>query len=37
MHNAGFAANGTAHTYGVCETDEVEPVLEALKKVGAGG
>ena len=37
MHNAGFAANGTAHTYGVCETDDVAPVLEALKKQGAGG
>ena len=37
MHNAGFVANGTAHTYGVCETDEVEPVLEALRRTGAGG
>ena len=37
MHNAGFAANGTAHKYGVCETDDVEAVLAALRKPGAGG
>ena len=37
MHNAAFSANGCAHVYGVCETDDVNVVLEELAKPGAGG
>ena len=37
MHNAAFAANGCAHTYGVCETDDPEELIATLKRSGAGG
>jgi len=37
MHNAAFAANGCAHTYGVCETEDVAAVLAELAKPNAGG
>ena len=37
MHNAAFAANGCAHTYGVCETDEPDELIATLSRSGAGG
>ena len=37
MHNAAFGANGCAHVYGVCETEDVEVVLAELRKPNAGG
>jgi len=37
MHNAAFDANGCAHKYGVGETDDVEVVLEMMRRTNAGG
>ena len=37
MHNAGFGANGCAHTYAVCETAEAEEALKVLRAPGCGG
>eukprot|EP00929_Paragymnodinium_shiwhaense_P042531 TRINITY_DN21998_c0_g2_i1.p1 TRINITY_DN21998_c0_g2~~TRINITY_DN21998_c0_g2_i1.p1 ORF type:complete len:1551 (+),score=381.55 TRINITY_DN21998_c0_g2_i1:60-4655(+) len=37
MHNAGFRTNGTSHTYGVCETDNVDVALRQLREPGVGG
>lgn len=37
IHNAGFAANGYCHTYGVAETDDPEEALRILRTSGTGG
>jgi len=37
MHNAGFAANGCAHWYGIAETSDALEVLRRLRKEGCGG
>ena len=37
MHNAGFAANGCAHSYTVCETADAEEALRVLRQPGCGG
>ena len=37
MHNAGFSANGCAHTYGRKETDDPQEAIAALRSPGCGG